>query len=133
MKFSPTPPRYIRFISRAATFGRGVRCPGNHRVAAALGKQIRRNQEGSARRTGGHVVDRGGKVTLAAIPARAQNLMSATPDSAALAEAVGWIRDSSKITAQYDYEMSVKIRLQPAAVKASSWRSSDCSSVETRA
>src|SRR5258708_7288986 len=43
---------------------------------------------------------------LPAIPVSAQS-----PDSAALAEAVGWIRETSKITAQYDYEMSVKIRL----------------------
>ena len=43
---------------------------------------------------------------LPSIPLGAQN-----QDSAALAEAVGWIRETSKITAQYDYEMSVKIRL----------------------
>ncbi len=46
----------------------------------------------------------GGLGMLWAIPVLAQ-------DSAALAEAVGWIRESNRVTAQYDYEMSVKIRL----------------------
>src|SRR5580704_10885234 len=43
---------------------------------------------------------------LLGIPARAQSA-----DSQALAEAVGWIRQANRITAEYDYDMSVKIRM----------------------
>ncbi len=47
-------------------------------------------------------------LVLLAAPAGAQ---SAPTDTAALTEAVEWIRASSKITAQYDYSMAVRVRM----------------------
>ena len=46
-----------------------------------------------------------------AVAAAAQNAPASPGDAAALTEAVEWIRASSKVSAQYNYSMAVRVRL----------------------